>query len=539
MDEDPAATLHRLTKHGTYDSERAERLVRFHPLDPTNRPAPFRRWIGPAVEPLPVTEVPMGPRAVDVLSGKTGPERDALDVEALARLLFLAGGVTRTLHRGGEGPTYFRAAMSAGNLHPVEAYVVAGDVRGLDPGVHHFAPLEVGLTSLRAGDHRGVLRVAAAEPRVANAPATIVLTGLPWRTGWKYGERGWRHLYWDAGTMLANLLVAADALGIRARVLLGFVDRLVEGLVGADGSSELALALVVLGCGESGDAGTAAVEPGAPGPLEVEAEPLARAPIEFPLATAAQVAGALGRPDEVEAWRDLGSTLGRPADAELVPPGGGSDETIDAVIRRRGSTRVMRHETAPRELLTWGVSAGARPVPGDWARPDRTLLEHDVSVHAVEDFTPGAYRFQAGGEFEQLRTGDRATTREVASRLCLDQPLGGDSVFTAFHAAELEPILDTLGSRGYRAAQLEAGVAAGRLALAAFALGAGATGLTFYDDAVSAFFRTTAAPMLVTAVGFPDYRSAPGGPPRRPVELGHYDDLMHRLSVGLQRARRA
>jgi hypothetical protein len=59
----------------------------------------------------------------------------------------------------------------------------------------------------------------------------------------------------------------------------------------------------------------------------------------------------------------------------------------------------------------------------------------------------------------------------------------------------------------------------GRLSLAAVAFGAGATGLTFFDGPVSRFFRTDAAPMLVTALGKPAYRSRPGGLPRQPVRL--------------------
>ena len=75
--------------------------------------------------------------------------------------------------------------MSAGNLHPVEVYVIAGPgVDGVPAGVHHFAPLEFGLTELRRGDFRAVLSVTA--------PVALVLTGLVWRTTWKYGERGWR-----------------------------------------------------------------------------------------------------------------------------------------------------------------------------------------------------------------------------------------------------------------------------------------------------------------------------------------------------------
>ena len=53
-------------------------------------------------------------------------------------------------------------------------------------------------------------------PRGGTAPA-IVVTGVPWRTGWRYRERGFRHVYWDAGTMLAQLLAVADSAGHTAR----------------------------------------------------------------------------------------------------------------------------------------------------------------------------------------------------------------------------------------------------------------------------------------------------------------------------------
>ena len=49
------------------------------------------------------------------------------------------------------------------------------------------------------------------------------------------------------------------------------------------------------------------------------------------------------------------------------------------------------------------------------------------------------------------------------------------------------------GNRGYRVAQLEAAVIAGKLYLAAYALRLGATGLTFFDDDVTAFFSPHAA----------------------------------------------
>ena len=82
-------------------------------------------------------------------------------------------------------------------------------------------------------------------------------------------------------------------------------------------------------------------------------------------------------------------------------------------------------------------------------------------------------------------------------------------------------------------------MAAGRLQLGAFAAGIGATGLTFYDDGVRAAFGTTASCLLVTAVGVPDYRATPGGPPRQPAELRGFDNLMVRLQTQLHRRRHA
>lgn len=60
------------------------------------------------------------------------------------------------------------------------------------------------------------------------------------------------------------------------------------------------------------------------------------------------------------------------------------------------------------------------------------------------------------------------------------------------------------GNRGYRAAELEASIAAGKLYLAAYVQKLGASGLTFYDDEVTEFFSPRAAQksvMFLLALG--------------------------------------
>jgi hypothetical protein len=126
--------------------------------------------------------------------------------------------------------------------------------------------------------------------------------------------------------------------------------------------------------------------------------------------------------------------------------------------------------------------------------------------------------------------------RAYGRRLCLDQPLGGDSAYTVFHAAHLDPLAAALGGRAYRAALLESGLVAGRLALNATAVHGGATGLTFYDGLVGRYFRTEASPLLATAVGIPDTEPAPSGSPGAPVELAGYSRVMDRLAARFEQA---
>ena len=502
----PVEVLHRSTIHGEPPLA-PERLLQFRPLDEGNRPAPFKTYPGVDLVPLPRELRRSSPPATDVLSGQRG-EREVLDESLLGTLLFLSAGVTRVARTVDGDPIRFRAAMSAGNLHPVEVYVV-------DDDVHHYAPLEHGLVELRRGVHAA-----------AGAAVGLVLTGIPFRTCWKYGERGWRHLWWDAGTLLANLLAVADAHGVPVEVGTGFDDRAVAELVGVDGLDELPLAVVRLGDG--------AIRPPPAGtlpPVGASAAPLAARVLRFPLVGEAHAATTLDGID-VDRWRAEAGSMASSTTAAIDPPlGADPDDRIERVILRRGSTRLFRRERGRLALLDWALPAAARVVPFDLVSPG-TLVEHLVNVQDVDGAEAGGYRYTAGEGFEGRTSVDDA--RRAGRRMCLDQALAGDAAYTVFQAARLEPLLEAWGGRPYRVAQLEAGIVAGRLALNAVALGAGATGLTFYDTLVSRYFRTTAGPLLATAVGLPATSPAPSGTPGRPAELRGYGDVMARLAAQLR-----
>src|ERR1700674_891619 len=496
-----AWSYHNSTKH-SYASIRNNP----HFLDWDNQPLPFKVY--PALEPLPLPrEVRQsGVAALSAIAESINPEANAApDLEALAQLLYLSAGITR--HRkypGGE--IYFRAAACTGALYEVELYVVCGDLKGLEAGVYHFAPADFALRKLRAGDYRKVLGEATGgEPSIVHAPVTIICTCTYWRNAWKYQARTYRHFGWDNGTLIGNLLAVATAIGMSAKVICGFVDAEVNRLVDVDSEREVAFSMVALGH-------TAEMTPQSHvelSPLRLESVPASRNEIDYPAMREMHAASSLRSVEEVAIWRRHTPL------SEMPPPTGPiiplhplSDaemprDPIEQVILRRGSARKFAQMPVGSAQLSTMLDRATRGIPADFLDPQGAQLNDlYLIVNAVEDLHPGAYVFHRGrGALECLKEGN---FRGQAGYLGLDQQLPAQAAVDIFFLADLQPILQRFGNRGYRAAQLEAGILSGKLYLAAYAQRLGATGLTFYDDDVVQFFSPHAqgkSVMMLVAIG--------------------------------------
>jgi SagB-type dehydrogenase family enzyme len=479
-----AEHYHNATKH-SYASVRSNQRS----LDFKNQPIPFKIYPTLDPSPLPAEVRQTGVAALSAISEIIPPPTEAApDLEAIAQLLYLSAGITR--HRkypGGE--IYFRAAACTGALYEIELYLVCADLKNLQAGVYHFAAAEFGLRQLRAGDYRGILvEATAAEPAVAHAPLTIVCTATYWRNAWKYQDRTYRHFGWDNGTLLANLLAVGTALGLPAKAVCGFVDDTVNRLLDVDPQREVAFSLVPLGYASPLPANLPATAP-----LGLETVPLSRREIDYPLMREMHAASSLNSTEEVAKWRG-GTPLTHfpPPSGQVVQLEPLSDaeiprDPIEQVILRRGSSRRFAHTPITLTQLSTMLDRATRGVPADFLDPVGSQLNHlYLIVHAVEGLEPGAYVFHRGrAVLELLKPGD---FRSQAGYLGLQQALPADAAVDVFFLADLRPILQRYGNRGYRAVQLEAGILGGKLYLAAYAQHLGATGLTFFDDDVTAFF---------------------------------------------------
>jgi SagB-type dehydrogenase family enzyme len=363
-------------------------------------------------------------------------------------------------------------AASAGSRHPVEVYLQAHGISGLADGLWHYGPAAHEL--VRTG------------PSVADGVA-IVLTGVPWRTQWRYAERGYRHLWWDAGSIAAHLGLLARTAGRRARIRLDFPDAEIASAVGADGRAELVLAIVEL---------TSQVS-WRPPEQPVTTGDLGSDPWYFPLV------GKTHRAASMRVWPPPTGQDAEPRDEDQadkpqrdtavpaqVPPIG-----ADELIRRRLTTRTFAPRALEADALTWPLGLTVK-LP-DWDAADIAPVAR-VFVHAVTGLEPGCYDFSSVAS--PLSAGD---LRADAQAVCLGQSAARDCGYLVLLAADLDATLARRGERGYRDLQFYAGLAVSRGQLAATALGLGSCPLTICDEVAARFTPPGAIPLIALAVGHP------------------------------------
>jgi hypothetical protein len=181
-------------------------------------------------------------------------------------------------------------------------------------------------------------------------------------------------------------------------------------------------------------------------------------------------------------------------------PESGSGPIETAVLSRSSQRRMDPAQSLPESVARSALAVAMRGIDHS----------HFVVVHAVDGLEPGVYRWPDLSA--PVRTGD---FRRELYRVALDQGLPRDAAFVVIGTADVSALDD----REYREAQLAAGLVEGRLHLAAYALGAGASGMTFLDSEIPGLVGEPLDGLLFTCVGVPEYRPKAGGLPGAPSEI--------------------
>jgi SagB-type dehydrogenase family enzyme len=529
---------HESTKHSEISL-----MTSRHYLDLDNRPLPFKVYTQLLSYPLPLDFSQPTLNAITSISriypqtsdnATTDITKTNLNTKSLAEILFFSGGITREI-KYSLSTYYMRAASATGALYPIELYIVCQDLADLKAGVYHFGPADFTLTQIRAGDYRSELAAAAGDNQsIITSPITIIFTSIAWRNAWKYQARSYRHWFWDSGVIAANLLATTVSMGLPTRLIMGFVDDNVNNLLCLEDQQEAAVVMAAVGIGLSKD----------PKPKEDKQIPYLPIPkirpiskmgeIEYPEIWRVNQYSKLSNKEEVKDWINSinnnssvaaaykqSSVLTKILDMKSLlreQYHSSNGPTLGEVILRRGSSRRFSRSPISYSVLSTILHSSTMGTPMDIFKEDGYSLIHLYLIaNDINGLAPGAYFFnRESGYLEQLKIN---VSRNISGYLCLGQSLFSDASAVLFLMTDLQSILKSLGNRGYRASQFEAGVIAGKIYLAAYAQQIGASGSTFFDDAVTEFFSPHAnnkSTMIVVGIGVPAYKANPGKilPPR-------------------------
>ncbi len=184
-----------------------------------------------------VEEAIMSRRSVREFSNKP------LKVEQLSELLFASYGIT-----GKEIHQMLRSAPSAGTLYPFDIFVVINNVKEIQPGIYLYDAFTHSIKSIKKGNFgKRISEAALGQEFLESAAVVFVLSAVPDRMTNRYGERGWRYIYMEAGHISQNIYLEAVSLKLGSVSVGAFIDEEIDGLFGFDGIKEKVLYLHAVG----------------------------------------------------------------------------------------------------------------------------------------------------------------------------------------------------------------------------------------------------------------------------------------------------
>ncbi|MBN1231284.1 MAG: SagB/ThcOx family dehydrogenase [Anaerolineales bacterium] len=165
--------------------------------------------------------------------------------EELAFLLWSTQGVKGMV----EGKVSKRTVPSAGARHPFETVLLVNQVDKLSSGLYQYYPYTHELADLDAESDIGAKLAEAClgQKMIQESAVTFFWVAEAMRTVWRYGERGYRYIFLDAGHVCQNLYLAAESIDCGVCAIGAYDDDAVNNLLGLDGENRYVPYIATLG----------------------------------------------------------------------------------------------------------------------------------------------------------------------------------------------------------------------------------------------------------------------------------------------------
>ena len=415
---------------------------------------------------------------------------DAAPAASVSALLLACCGASG-VKADGNNRWYVRSNPSSGNLHPIETYVLFAS------RLYHYDALSHSL-ELRAAN-------ASAPVAVSKDAVVVLLSAISWREEWKYGLRGPRYTYLDAGHAIGAVLQVARAFGWIGYVADHLADAELAALLGINDSLEAPVAAIVLDRRDG-----VAIAPDHTGDVTWYGAPRPLAARSWSHPAADALASAVTKP----------ATQRRPYIAD-ASPSTSAEAYVRLARRRRTALAFARNTTTSAaffEILNAILDEARRFEGVSAASP---LL---VFVHGVDGIQPGTYLITPGELLSRVPAAREVSwpheaylvsagdVREATAAAACHQAIAGDAAFVIAFIADMGEAFEPPAPYMYPRLFWQAGALGQRLYLAATARGLGVSGIgCFFDDAVHEFLGLTdqrfqALYLVAVGAALPDAR---------------------------------
>jgi SagB-type dehydrogenase family enzyme len=171
--------------------------------------------------------------------------KKSLSLAELSYVLWCTQGVKEVTTR----PATQRTVPSAGARHCFEAYILVNNVEGVPKGLYHYLAIDHKLQEVNMDENiaQKITKACLDQRFILNSAITMILTAVRYRMMWRYTERGYRYMHIDAGHVMQNLYLCAEAIDSGVCAIAAFEDDQINNALGVDGVEQFTIYVGVLG----------------------------------------------------------------------------------------------------------------------------------------------------------------------------------------------------------------------------------------------------------------------------------------------------
>ena len=253
----PEGAYHFLTKDAPFFASDLPLEQKLRALPTAPQPDQFKKTEGTESISLPSHEKETDTFFRTLYARRTRREfsEASVSLDGVSKLLQTTWGVQAYIDTDHFGPLPLKTSPSGGARHPIEVYLMALRVTGLDPGLYHYDARDHALARISSRATPQIARdYCADQPYVARSAALFIMTGVFARASWKYRHpRAYRVVLLDAGHLGQTFCLTATRMGLAPFSTAALKDTRIEEDLGIDGITESVLYVTGVGmpAGES------------------------------------------------------------------------------------------------------------------------------------------------------------------------------------------------------------------------------------------------------------------------------------------------